>query len=54
MIQSQSIKLFGINEWAVRLPTVLFAIGIMIVMILFFRKSGFEDLGWLSAFIFVT
>lgn len=46
------IKLFGLNEFAVRLPAVVFCLGCLIFIYLLAKKiTGKESIGILSAFI---
>ncbi|MDP3758845.1 MAG: glycosyltransferase family 39 protein [Candidatus Daviesbacteria bacterium] len=48
-----SIKLFGLNEFAVRLPAVLFSLGVVIIIYFLARRlSGSATMGLLASFFF--
>lgn len=48
-------KILGVNDLAVRIPSVIFSLGIMILTILLAKKlTGQQGIGFLSAFILTT
>lgn len=54
-IQAAFFKIFGIDEWVLRLPTALAALGTVLFFLWFFhRKMGVPQVGWASAFVLVT
>lgn len=54
-IQVGFLKIFGINELALRLPVALTAMGTLLLFIWFFRrKMDCWPAGWASAFVLVT
>lgn len=47
-----SIKFFGLNEFSIRLPAVLFSLGIILICYLLTKKiSGNRDIGLISVFL---
>ena len=54
-IQVGFLKVFGINELALRLPVALAALGTLLLFVWFFRrKTDAWPAGWTSAFVLVT
>lgn len=54
-IQALSMKIFGINELALRLPIALFALAIVFLFLVFSKKQlGHTAIGYCAGFVLVT
>ncbi len=52
-LMAGSIKVFGLQEWAVRLPSILFSAGLLLLLYRFVRKEYNEDKAVLSVLLLV-
>ncbi|MCC6837717.1 MAG: glycosyltransferase family 39 protein, partial [Bacteroidia bacterium] len=53
-IQMLSIKTFGLNELAIRLPSAIAAAATILLMFFFIRKHTNNILAWLTALVLIT